>query len=109
MDGSITYEEFKKLDIRVAKILDVQDHPNADRLYVISVDTGLERRTIVAGIKNFYTKEELIGKSIVLLANLEPAVIRGVESSGMLLAASDENGIYALFPDKNPKIGSKIS
>jgi methionyl-tRNA synthetase len=105
----VTYEEFKKLDIRVAKVISAEDHPNADRLYVLKIDTGVDTRTIVAGIKNFYKKEELLDKNIVVITNLEPAMIRGVESNGMLLAASDDNGIYILTPDKNPLPGSKIS
>lgn len=105
----VTYEEFKKLDIRVAKVLEVEDHPNADRLYVLKIDTGVDTRTIVAGIKNFYTKETLVGKNVVVIINLEPAVIRGVESNGMLLAASDDSGISVLTPDKSPKPGSRIS
>lgn len=105
----VTFEEFKKLDIRVAKVLEVEDHPNADKLYVLKIDTGIDTRTIVAGIRNFYKKEELLGRNIVVITNLEPATIRGIQSNGMLLAASDENGICVLMPDKNPKQGSKIS
>ncbi len=105
----ITFDEFKKLDIKVAKVLEIEDHPNAERLYVLKIDTGTDTRTIVAGIKNFYKKEELLGRNIVVITNLEPATIRGVQSNGMLLAASDKNGIYILMPDKNPDIGSKIS
>ena len=105
----VTYEEFKKLDIRVAKVISAEDHPNADRLYVLKIDTGVDTRTIVAGIKNFYKKEELLDKNIVVITNLEPAMIRGVESNGMLLAASDDNGICVLMPDRNPAVGSKVS
>ncbi|MBM3254073.1 MAG: methionine--tRNA ligase subunit beta [Candidatus Omnitrophica bacterium] len=105
----VTFDEFKKLDIRVAKVLEVEDHPNADKLYVLRIDTGTDTRTIVAGIRNFYKKEELLGRNIVVITNLEPATIRGVQSNGMLLAASDKNGICILTPDKNPLPGSKIS
>jgi len=106
----VTFEEFKKLDIRIAKILEVEDHPSADRLYILKIDTGEgDVRTIVAGVKKSYNKEELIGKNIVVVINLEPATIRGIQSNGMLLAASDESGICVLMPDKNPAPGSKIS
>ena len=77
----ISIDDFGKLDLRVAEILEIDDHPNADRLYVMRVKVGDEERTIVAGIKKHYIKEELIGKKIIIVANLEPAKLRGVESS----------------------------
>lgn len=105
----VTYEEFKKLEIKVAKIKEVTEHPNADKLYVLKIDVGeLQEKQIVAGIRNFYKPEELIGKEIVVINNLEPAVIRGVESQGMLLAASDENGISIVTPHKEVKVGSIV-
>lgn len=104
----LTIDEFKKVELRIAQIKDVADHPNADRLYVITVDAGDRTRQIVAGIKRGYAREELIGKFIVLVSNLAPAVLRGVESQGMLLAASDGNTIAVLSPDKPVKPGSAI-
>jgi len=104
----ITFDEFKKLEIVVARIISVREHPNADKLFILEVDTGESKKEIVAGIKNFYAKEELIGKNIVLANNLEPAIIRGVESKGMLLAAEGESGISIITPDKPVKAGSKI-
>jgi methionyl-tRNA synthetase len=104
----ITFDEFKKLEIRIATIKEVNDHPNADKLYVILVDVGDKMKQIVAGIRGSYTKEELIGKKIVLVDNLEPATLRGVESQGMLLAASDENGIVLVTPEKNVAAGSVV-
>ena len=77
----ISIDDFGKLDLRVAEILEIDDHPNADRLYVMRVKVGDEERTIVAGIKKHYIKEELIGKKIIIVANLEPAKLRRVESS----------------------------
>ncbi|PIQ86897.1 MAG: methionine--tRNA ligase, partial [Candidatus Omnitrophica bacterium CG11_big_fil_rev_8_21_14_0_20_45_26] len=82
-----TIEDLKKLDLRIAEILKVEPHPNADRLWLLTIRIGEEERQIVAGIKKFYSAEALLGKKIVVVANLEPAVIRGVESKGMLLAA----------------------
>ena len=103
-----TYDEFKKLEFVVARILNAKDHPGADKLLVLEVDTGEARKEIVAGIKSSYSKESLIGKDIVLVNNLEPAMIRGVQSSGMLLAASTEDGISIITTDKPAKPGSKI-
>ena len=85
MADIITFEEFKKVDLRIGKILEVEDHPNADKLYILTVDIGQEKRKMVAGIKKWYSKEELIGKEVVIVSNLEPKVIRGVESKGMII------------------------
>lgn len=104
----ISFEEWKKVDLRVAKIIDVKDHPNADKLYVIKVSLGNEERTIVAGIKPWYKKEELIGKKIVIVANLQPKILRGIESRGMLLAAEYENDVALLTVDRDIKEGSKV-
>jgi len=104
----ISFEEWKKVDLRIAKIIDVKDHPNADKLYVIKVSLGNEERTIVAGIKPWYKKEELIGKKIVIVANLQPKNLRGIESRGMLLAAEYENSVVLLTIDKDIPEGAKI-
>ena len=95
----IDFEEFKKMEIRIAEVTSVEEHPDAEKLLVLKVDLGGDERQIVAGIKGHYQPEELIGKRIVLLANLEPATIRGVESKGMLLAAQDGDTISILAPD----------
>lgn len=106
---NITIEDLKKIELRVGKIIEVKDHPNADKLYILIVDLGNEKRQIVSGIKPWYKPEELIGKKIVVVANLEPKVFRGVESQGMLLAAEDENkNISLLTVDKDIKEGSLI-
>jgi methionyl-tRNA synthetase len=104
----ITLEDFKKLEIKVAVVKEVNDHPKADKLYVILVDVGDKMKQIVAGIRGSYAKEELVGKRIILVDNLEPATIRGVESQGMLLAASDENGIVLVTPEKPVAVGSVV-
>ena len=104
----ITFDDFKKLELRTAKIVDVKDHPDADRLYVIEVEIAQEKRQIVAGIKSSYQPEDLIGKSVVVVVNLEPATIRGVESNGMILAASDDNGLSVLTLDKDVLSGSLV-
>lgn len=104
----VTLEDFKKLELIVAQIKEVIDHPNADRLYVLKVDTGTEVKQLVAGIRKSYTKEQLIGRRVIVVNNLEPAVIRGEESRGMILAASDENGICALSLERDVVLGSIV-
>jgi len=103
-----TYEDFKKLEFRIARIKEVNDHPNADKLYVIILDLGDRTKQVVAGIKNYYKKEDLIGRQIVMVDNLDPAILRGVESQGMILASSDENGMAVVGPGKEMKLGSVV-
>ena len=104
----INIKEFMKVELIVAQVKEVREHPNADRLYIIKVDTGSEERQVVAGIRLNYTPEELVGRRVVIAANLEAATIRGEESNGMILAASDENGISVLSPDKDVALGSRV-
>ena len=104
----ITIDDFRKLELKVGEIKEVTDHPNADKLYVVIVDLGDKTKQLVAGIKNFYPKEELIGKQVVVVDNLEPALLRGVESQGMILAASDEAGLSIIGPLKKMKLGSIV-
>jgi methionine--tRNA ligase beta chain len=104
----VSYEDFRKLELKVAEIKEVNDHPNADRLYVLTIDLGDKQKQIVAGIKASYQKEDLIGKQVVVIDNLEPAILRGVESQGMLLAASDETGITIVSPLRQIKSGSVV-
>ncbi len=104
----VTFEDFRKLELKVAKIKEVQDHPNADKLYIIIIDLGDKTKQIVAGIKGSYKKEDLLGKQVVVVDNLEPAVLRGAESQAMLLAASDEEGISIVTPDREMKLGSLV-
>jgi methionine--tRNA ligase beta chain len=108
----IGIDDFSKLDLRVGMIKKVEDHPNADKLLVLRVDLGEEEeRTIVAGLKGHYTSEELEGKKAVFVANLEPAQLRGVESNGMIMAASSEGKEEVVFlkPEKDVPVGSKVS
>ena len=109
VDGKIPIEEFQKLDLRIGKILKAEDVENADKLYKLTVDFGSEKRTIVAGIKLRYKKEELKNRKAVFVTNLSPAKIRGIESNGMILAAGDTNdNAVLLSTDKDIKEGSKI-
>ncbi len=91
------------LNLKIAKIEGVEDHPDAEKLYVLKINLGSEKRQLVAGIRNYYAKEQLLGRNIVVVANLRHAVLRGVKSEGMLLAADDGNKIELLSaPDSNP-------
>lgn len=92
----VTIEDFSKLDLRVAKILEVKDHPNADRLYILKIKIGEKEKTIVSGLKEHYEKEELLGRKVLVVDNLKPHKFRGIESKGMLLAAEDESGKLTL-------------
>lgn len=101
-------DDFKKLEFRVAEVLEVEPHPNADRLYVLKVQVGEERKQIVAGIRPFYSPEELKGKKVAVINNLESVTLRGVESQGMLLTASDSSGLGVLTLDRMIASGSVI-
>ncbi len=103
-----TIEDFRKIELVVAQIKEVKEHPNADRLYVLKVDTGKEDRQVVAGIRLSYPKETLVGRRVVLVNNLDPVTIRGEESRGMILAASDEQGISVLSLDREVALGSIV-
>ncbi|RLF45166.1 MAG: methionine--tRNA ligase [Thermoplasmata archaeon] len=102
-------DPFASLDLRVAKIIEVKDHPNADKLYVLKIDVGkLGERTLVAGLKSYYNKKELEGKSIIIVANLKPAKLRGVVSNGMLLAAEDDEGKVSLLNPQDASPGTEV-
>lgn len=104
----VTFEEFKRLELKVAKIKEVRDHPDADKLYVMTIDLGDKIKQIVAGIKSSYKKEDLLSKQIVVVDNLEPVVLRGIESQAMLLAAQDKEGICVIMPEREVKLGSIV-
>ena len=107
--NEISIDDFAKLDIRVAKVVEVEKVEGAKKLLKLKIEFGDEKREIVAGIAEYYKPEELIGKEIILLANLKPARIRGIESKGMLLAAQDGETLTILTIDKKVKPGAKIS
>ncbi|MBY9009767.1 MAG: methionine--tRNA ligase subunit beta, partial [Candidatus Lokiarchaeota archaeon] len=104
----VSYEDFKKLDIRVALIESVEKVPKADKLYKLSIAIGDEKRILVAGLAEQYKADELKGKKIVILANLEPRKLRGILSQGMLLAAVDGKMVSILTPDRDIPSGAKI-
>lgn len=103
----VDIELFSKIDLRVVTVLEAEKVPKADRLLKLRVALGSEQRTIVAGVAQHYQPEELVGKQVVIVANLKPAKIRGIESQGMILAASDENGLAVLTPQRPVEAGSK--
>ena len=107
----ITYDDFAKLDLRVATVVESRLHPNADKLLVLQVDLGGERRQICAGLRAHYQPEDLLGKQIIVVANLAPRPMRGEISNGMLLAASDPNSsrVIVIGPSEQVTPGSKVS
>lgn len=105
---SVTIEEFQKLDIRVGKIINAEKIEGAKKLLKLTVDIG-EKRTLVAGIAEYYEPSSLIGKNIVVLANLQYKKIMGIESQGMLLAAVQDGVPFILTVEGNVKPGTKVS
>jgi methionyl-tRNA synthetase len=99
---TISIDDFRHIELRVATVTAAAPHPNADRLLVLTIDLGSEQRQLVAGIRAHYTDQDLIGKQVVVVANLQPASLRGVESQGMLLAASDDQGRLAIVTPEKP-------
>ena len=110
MKDTIQFDDFMKMDLRVGEILTAEAVPKSNKLLKFTVDTGLDKRTIVSGIAKFFTPEEMIGKKVTVLANLAPRKIMGIESQGMILFAENEDGtLKALHPDHEAKNGASIS
>ena len=110
--STITYDDFAKLDLRVATVIECKPHANADKLLVLQIElAGGERRQICAGLRQHYSPEQLVGKQIVVVANLAPRQMRGEASQGMLLAASDPatNKVIVVTPMEGVAAGSKVS
>ena len=108
---NILFSDWEKLDLRNAEILEVEEIEGADKLYKLKIDLGTETRTLVAGLKQYYTKDELKGKRIIVFTNLEPRTIRGIESKGMVLAVSnaDHSEVKLLQTDGAVDLGNKVS
>jgi methionine--tRNA ligase beta chain len=104
----ITFEDFKKLEIKIGKIISAEKIPEADKLIKLEIDLGTEKRQVVAGIAQFYEPDYLIGKEIPVVVNLEPRKLKGVESQGMILAASAEGTPVLLYPEKDVPPGSIV-
>lgn len=113
MEGIVEFNEWQKIDLRVAEIINIEDIPSADKLYKLTVNVGSEigERVICAGIKEYYSKKELKGKKIVVFVNLKPRLMKGIESQGMLLAAvsDDYSKVILISPEKDIENGYRIS
>ena len=105
----ITIDDFDKLELRVAKVLEAKKHPNADKLLVLQLQVGNEARQVVSGIADYYKPEQLVGKNLILVANLKPVKLRGIESHGMILAASNDKKLVLGTVDKDIVSGAEIT
>ncbi|MDO8657471.1 MAG: methionine--tRNA ligase subunit beta [Candidatus Levybacteria bacterium] len=105
---NVSFEDFEKLEIRIGKVLSAEKIDGADKLLKLQVDFSSEQRQIVSGIAEFYSPNDLVGKEFPFIVNLEPRIIRGVESQGMIMAVVTESDIILLNPDKEVEPGSKI-
>ena len=104
----ITIDQFKQIELRVGTIRNAEPHPNADRLLVLRVDVGGEERQVVAGIRAHYDPATLVGRQVVVVANLEAATLRGVQSQGMVLAAADGDRVVLVRPDDAVAAGAVV-
>ena len=104
----VTFDDFKKLDIRIGTVEKVEEHPNADKLWLLDVNFGGPVKRIVTGLRGIYEHKDLLGKKIAVLVNLAPAKFRGEQSNGMLLAAEGEGVVSLLEPDKDIEDGSEV-
>ncbi len=102
------YEKWDLLDIRIARVEKVDEHPDAEKLYIVHLDLGSEKRVVVAGLKKFYSIDELENREVLILANLEQATLRGVESQGMLLAGDDGKHVALLMPEQTLPPGTRV-
>jgi len=108
---TIQYDDFARLELRVATVLECKAHPNADKLLILKVDLGTEQRQICAGLRQHVSPEQMVGKQIVVVANLAPRQMRGEISQGMLLAATDAatGKVIVISPSEQVGAGSKVS
>ena len=109
MEGIVDFNHWQKINLVVGKIENVEEIEGADKLWKLSVDIGSEKRTLCAGIKQYYSKEELMNKKIIVFKNLAPRVMRGIESQGMLLAAVSKDNVVLISPEKDVEVGSSVS
>ncbi len=107
----IQFDDFARVHLRVAEVLEAREHPNADKLIVLKLDLGTEQRQICAGLRGHYEPASLVGRKIIVVANLAPRMMRGEESNGMLLAAStpDKARVILLSPESDVPAGSVVS
>jgi methionine--tRNA ligase beta chain len=107
---TISFDEFVKVELKVATVLKAEPHPQADRLIVLQIDLGGEQRQIIAGLRGYYEPAQLVGRQIVVVTNLAPRTMRGLESNGMLLAAStaDRSQVVLLAPERAVPPGTAV-
>ena len=107
----VSFDDFTKLKLRVGRVIEASDHPNADRLLVLKVDLGNEQCQLCAGLKGHYTPDQLVGRNLVVVANLAPRMMRGIESQGMLLAATtpDQSRVVIVSPESDIEPGSPVT
>lgn len=108
--GVVLFKNWQKLDLRVGKIIEAEDIEGADKLFKLKVDLGTETRILLAGLKGFYNKDELINRRCVVVCNLEPKKMKGIKSEGMLLAAvnDDESEVVLIAPEKAVEDGARV-
>lgn len=105
----ITYDDFRKMELKIARIITSEEVAGAEKLLKLEIDLGnSEKRQIVAGIKKMYQAKDLVGKEVVVVTNLERRMVMGLESNGMLLAASGDNGPVILIPEREVPPGSAV-
>lgn len=104
----ITLDDFEKIDLRVAQVIEAEKVENADKLLKLQLKVGEETRTVVSGIAQYYSPEEMIGKKLILIANLKPVKLRGIESQGMILAASNDEKLVLVGLDNDIESGSEV-
>ena len=110
LKAQVTIDDFSKLDIRVGKVLAAEKMEKSDKLLKLTVDTGVDQRTVLSGIAKHYSPEEMVGKQVTLIANLAPRKMMGIESQGMILMAEDANGkLRLLQPNEVVNPGSTVS
>jgi len=107
-ESVISFDDFKKLDIRIGTIIEAERVEGSDKLLKLQIDLGEEKRQIIAGLGKQYEPQDLVGRQIPILANLEPKMLMGLESQGMLLAADDDGKPVLLHPDKIVNNGAKV-
>lgn len=111
-EGIVEFSDWEKLDLRVAEIIEVEEIEGADKLYKLTLDVGeIGERIVCAGLKQYYSREDLKGKKIIYFENLKPRVMKGIESQGMILAAVNKNHseVVLISPESDIEVGSKIS
>jgi len=106
---TINFEDFLKVDLRLGKIVEAEKVEGSVKIIKTIIDLGETKKQILAGIGEYYNPEDLINKNVVIVANLSPKKIMGMDSEGMILALKDENNLSLLFTDKDIKIGSRVS